>query len=164
MCFDAFLWKAWTYHSADYDQAQFFSDVASAEMSHNNRQGIPDIWHLWNIVSFGCGVVVEGSLVVMKLVIWELVSDHSATVIHGSVNIQLNVSNTHWIVTDSVVLWKDILDFSGQHMFTYSGVSAMPDIIQHMQQCTIAWRPLLDCQNANCQCGSQEEDKVNNTW
>ena len=68
-----------------------------------------------------------------KSINWGLVSDHTATVVHSAVNIQLNVYNADWN-TDCghfcPAMKRHVSDFAGQHVFVHSGVSAMPDIIR----------------------------------
>ena len=96
-----------------------------------------------------------------KSVNWGLVAEHSATVVHSTINIQLDVSNDDWGTDCShfcPVVRRHISDFSGQHVFAYSGMSAMPDLIKRMEHCGLVWRPLPDCKNVHCQRRSVEED------
>ena len=145
----------------------FFSVVASAESTTDMVYLTSDI----------CGIlypsyIVDSTPVVLhglrtKSANWGLLAEHSTTVVHGSMNIQLNVSNADW-ETDCgrfcPTVKRHISDFAGQCVFAYSGRSAMPDIIRQMQQSAVVWRPLPDCHNKNCRLGAREEDDGQNNW
>ena len=74
----------------------FFSVIASAESTTDMLYLTSDI----------CGILYPSSIVDdtpvvlhglrMKSVNWGLLADHSTTVIHGSMNIQLNATNADW--------------------------------------------------------------------
>ena len=110
-----------------------------------------------------CGILYPSSIVAGSLVVvhglrtepvnWGFGAQQVLIRVHGSLNVQINVSNSDWD-TDCgrycPALMRHISDLSTQRLFAYSDHCVVPQIVGRMQQSAVVWRPVLHCRNSNC--------------